>query len=240
MMRIDAYTHFIPTRFYKEVLSKGSHADIGKRMLGIPSIYDVKVRLKIVDKFKDYAQVLSYGMPPLEVMAPKPAQAEEYAKIINDGFAELCAQHPDHFPGWVAQIPLTAPDAGVGEAKRALKNGALGVQIYTNVSGRPLDDPAFAPFWKEMNKNGKPIWLHPSRSAKFSDYATEDKVEVRNLVDVRLVVRDRSGDVAAYLLQDHGQAPEPEDHHPPLRRHRADAGRADRARLGPDRRAHLR
>ena len=68
MMRIDAYTHFIPNRFYKEVLSAGSYADIGKRMKGVPCIYDLNIRLKVVDKFKDYAQVLSYGMPPREVM----------------------------------------------------------------------------------------------------------------------------------------------------------------------------
>jgi len=174
-MKIDAYTHFIPDRFYKEVLSAGSFADIGKRMKGIPAIYDLKTRLKVVDKFKDYAQILSYGMPPLEVMTKDPDKAEEYARIINDGFAEQCAKYPDHFPGWVAQTPLSASDAGVREVKRALKMGALGVQIYTNVAGKPLDDPSFAPFWKEMNKNGKPIWLHPARSSAVSDYPTESK-----------------------------------------------------------------
>jgi predicted TIM-barrel fold metal-dependent hydrolase len=174
-MRIDAYTHFIPTKFYNDVLSVGSYKDIGKRMKGVPSIYDVNVRLKVVDKFKDYAQVLSYPMPPLEMMTKSPAQAEEYARIINDGFAELCAKYPDHFPGWVAQAPMSAPDAGVAEAKRAMKMGALGVQIYTNVAGRPLDNPEFAPFWKAMNKTGTPIWMHPSRGASSADYPTESK-----------------------------------------------------------------
>src|SRR5262245_44576957 len=121
MMRVDAYTHFIPTRFYKEVMSEGGHKDIGKRMMGVPSIYDVKTRLKVVDKFKDYSQILSYPMPPFEMMTNSGKQAEEYAKIVNDGFAELCAQYPDHFPGWVAQCPMTAPDVGVREAARAMK-----------------------------------------------------------------------------------------------------------------------
>jgi aminocarboxymuconate-semialdehyde decarboxylase len=175
MMRVDAYTHFIPTRFYKEVMSQGGHKDIGKRMMGVPSIYDVKTRLKVVDKFKDYSQVLSYPMPPFEMMTKDGKQAEEYAKIVNDGFAELCAQHPDHFPGWVAQCPMTAPDVGVREAARAMKNGALGVQIYTNVAGKPLDNPEFDPFWKAMNKTKTPIWLHPSRSSAMTDYSTEAK-----------------------------------------------------------------
>jgi len=174
-MRVDAYTHFIPHRFYKEVMSVGSHKDIGKRMMGVPAIFDLNVRKKVVDKFKDYCQILSYPMPPFELMTKNPKETEEYAKIVNDGFAELCAKEPDHFPGWVAQAPMAAPDAGVREAARAMKMGALGVQIYTNVAGRPLDNPEFEPFWKAMNKTETPIWLHPSRTASFPDYQSETK-----------------------------------------------------------------
>jgi aminocarboxymuconate-semialdehyde decarboxylase len=174
-MRVDAYTHFIPTRFYKEVMSSGEHRDIGKRMMGVPSIYDVKKRLKVVDKFKDYSQILSYPMPPFEMMTKNGKQAEEYAKMVNDGFAELCAKYPDHFPGWVAQAPMSAPDGGVRESARAMKMGALGVQIYTNVAGKPLDDRKFAPFWRAMNKTNTPVWMHPSRSARFADYVNEPK-----------------------------------------------------------------
>ena len=127
-------------------------------------------------QFKDYAQILSYPMPPLEVMAKGDGKlTEEYAKLVNDGFAEICAKYPDQFPGWVAQAPLIAPDAGVREAERALKNGALGVQIYTNIAGKPLDDPAFEPFFAAMNKLNKPIWMHPARAANFPDYLTEKK-----------------------------------------------------------------
>ena len=174
-MRIDAYTHFIPKKFFDEVIVKGGHADIGKRMRGVPAIYDLNVRKKVVDKFKDYAQIVSYSMPAPELMASSPKQAEEYCKILNDGFAEMCAKDPDHFPGWVAQAPMGAPDAGVREVTRALKNGACGVQIYTNVVGKPLDNPEFAPFWETMNKNGMPIWMHPTRGANFTDYLSEKK-----------------------------------------------------------------
>ena len=105
----------------------------------------------------------------------KGEELNEYAKLINDGFAEICAKHADRFPGWVAQVSLAAPDAGVGEATRALKNGALGVQIYTNIAGKPLDRPEFEPFFAAMHKLGKPIWLHPVRGANFPDYLDEKK-----------------------------------------------------------------
>ena len=174
-MRIDAYTHFIPEKYFTKIVESG-HADIGKRVREIPCIHDLDVRRKIVDSFPDYAQILSYPMPPLEVMTKGDAKlTEEYTRLVNDGFAEICAKYPDQFPGWVAQGALIAPDAGVREAERALKNGALGVQIYTNIAGKPLDDPAFDPFFAAMNRLNKPIWMHPARAANFPDYLTEKK-----------------------------------------------------------------
>jgi aminocarboxymuconate-semialdehyde decarboxylase len=174
-MRIDAYTHFIPPKVFKALVDSG-YPDIGKRMRGVPCIYDLDLRKKVVDTFDDYAQILSYPMPPLEVLAKGDGvKIEEYTRLTNDDFAELCAKNSDHFPGWVAQGALGAPDAGVREAERAVKNGALGVQIYTNVAGKPLDDPAYEPFFATMEKLNKPIWLHPARGANFADYASETK-----------------------------------------------------------------
>ncbi|MBV9970453.1 MAG: hypothetical protein JO228_10740, partial [Xanthobacteraceae bacterium] len=66
-MRIDAYTHFIPQQFFTAVEKiPGAGTDIGKRMRGVPCIYDLDERRRIVGLFPDYAQILSYPMPPLE------------------------------------------------------------------------------------------------------------------------------------------------------------------------------
>lgn len=173
-MRIDAYTHFIPKRYFEKVLESGAHKDIGKRVREIPCIHDLDARLEIVDAFDDYAQILSYPMPPLEAIF-SPEEVEGYAKLVNDGFAEICAKHGDRFPGWVAQAALGAPGAGVREVERAIKNGALGVQTYTNIAGKPLDSPEFEPFFETMNRLGKPIWIHPARASNFPDYLTEKK-----------------------------------------------------------------
>ena len=172
-MRLDAYTHFIPPKALDRLTAvAGDHKDIGKRMRGVRSLYDLDVRKKVVDQFPDYAQIVSYPMPPLENFA-KPDQLDELLKLVNDGFAELCAKEKDRFPGWVAQASLAAPDASVREVERAFKNGALGVQIYTNVAGKPLDRPEYEQFFAAMDKLGKPIWLHPSRSAAHPDYMDE-------------------------------------------------------------------
>jgi predicted TIM-barrel fold metal-dependent hydrolase len=174
-MRVDAYTHFIPQKFFTMIV-EGGYPDIGKRVREIPCIHDLDVRKKVVDTFKDYAQVLAYPQPPLEVMTKGDGTlANEYSQIVNDGFAEIVAKDSAHFPGWVAQVSLAAPDAGAAEAERAIKMGALGVQAFTNIAGRPLDDPAFEPFFATMNRLGKPIWLHPARAANFPDYLSEKK-----------------------------------------------------------------
>jgi len=176
-MRVDAYTHFFPPRFSARLLERASdYKDMGKRVRLIPVLHDLDQRKKLVDSFPDYAQILSYPQPPIETFAKSPAQIDELIRMVNDGFAELCAKERDHFPGWVAQISLDAPDAGVAEAERAINQlGALGVQIYTNVAGKPIDRPQYLPFWKKMNELGKPIWLHPARGASMPDYIDEKK-----------------------------------------------------------------
>ena len=69
-MRIDAYTHFFPKKFFDKMLElAGDHKDLGKRVRAIPALYDLDHRMKIVDSFPDYAQILSYPMPPLENFA---------------------------------------------------------------------------------------------------------------------------------------------------------------------------
>jgi len=175
MMRVDAWTHFIPKPFTDRMAQiAGNVADIGKRMREVPCLHDLDERRRIVDMFPDYAQILSYGMPPIETIA-QGAQTEELCRLINDGFAEICAKHKDHFPGWVAQVSLGFPEGAVREAERAVKNGALGVQVYTNVAGKPLDRPEYAAFFATMARLGKPVWIHPARGANFPDYLDEKK-----------------------------------------------------------------
>jgi predicted TIM-barrel fold metal-dependent hydrolase len=71
---------------------------------------------------------------------------------------------------------MNAPDAAVREAERAFTDcGANGLQMHTNVNGAPLDEPRFAPIFEVAARYDKPILLHPTRAADFSDYATESK-----------------------------------------------------------------
>ncbi|MEX0591625.1 MAG: amidohydrolase family protein [Xanthobacteraceae bacterium] len=177
-MRIDAYNHFFPKKYYEKMGEVGAGLkDMFNRTRAIPCIHDLDERFRVMDMFSDYAQILSLPAPRLELIAKgDPKVALDLAKIGNDGLAELVAKHPDRFPAFIAQVPLVASDAGSAETERAINQlGAVGAQIYTNVSGKPLDRPEFEPFFALMNKIGKPIWIHPDRPATHPDYLDEKK-----------------------------------------------------------------
>ena len=115
-------------------------------MRGIPALSDLDLRLRIVELFENYSQVLSHGLPPMERLWG-PDKSPEMAKIANDGLGEVAAKHPKHFVGWSALLPMNAPEAAAKEAERALANGANAVQLATNANGVPLDEPQFLPIF---------------------------------------------------------------------------------------------
>ena len=173
-MRIDAYTHFFPAKYF-QALVDSKVPDIGKRVREVPAIHDLEIRRKVIDSFPDYKQIICVALPPIGTWT-SPDKAEGIARLANDGLKELCDKYPDQFAGFVAEVPLTAPDAGARESERAIKElGACGVQIVTNVNGKPLDRPEFEPFFAKMNQLKLPVWVHPTRTAKTPDYVDEQK-----------------------------------------------------------------
>ena len=175
-MRIDAFTHFYPARYYRRMEEIGvGLKDMFRRARAVQSIHDLDTRLRLVGQFADYAQILSLPMPTLETISKGDTKAAlELAEIGNDGLAELVARHPRQFPAFVAQVPLAAGDAGIAEVERAItKLGAIGVQIFSTVGGKPLDRPEFAAFFAHMSRLDRPIWLHPARGAEHPDYLDE-------------------------------------------------------------------
>jgi predicted TIM-barrel fold metal-dependent hydrolase len=172
MRRLDIFNHVMPRKFFDRI---GDYKDIGKRMREVPMLYDLDERFRVMDRFPGYVQVLSAGMPPIEALAGA-KDSPELARICNDGMAELCAKHPDRFPTFIASLPLNNPEACVGEIHRSLNQlGARGVQVFSNVEGKPLDLPEFAPIFSAMAAHDLPVFLHPARGADFPDYLTEKK-----------------------------------------------------------------
>jgi uncharacterized protein len=173
---IDIYCHIYPDRFFQEMTRASPKLEnIGKRLRGVTKLFDLDARFREMDEFGDYRQIISLPNPPIEDIADG-ATAQTLARVGNDAMAELCAKHPDRFPGFAAAVALSDVDAAIAETHRAIKDlGARGVQIFTNIAGRPLDLPEFRPFFAAMADHDLPIWLHPARDARMPDYAAEPK-----------------------------------------------------------------
>src|SRR5262249_61060619 len=111
--------------------------------------------------------------PPLVLTAP-PAQPPALARMATAAVAELCRKHAVPFPAFVAALPMNNIDAALAEIERAVNDlGARGVQLFTNVAGKPLSASEFRPIFRRMAAHGLPVWVHPMRGPNFPDYASE-------------------------------------------------------------------
>ncbi len=175
-MKIDIFNHIFPKSFYDKMISVAPNAkDMNKRVRNIPCIVDLDERFRVMDRFNDYVQIICLPNPPIESFGPPPLSTD-LAKLANDGMAELVQKYPNRFPGFIASLPMNDPEGMLKEAKRAIDDlKAVGVQVFTNVSGRPLDKPETMVLFGLMDELDRPIWMHPARGAGFSDYKSEPK-----------------------------------------------------------------
>jgi aminocarboxymuconate-semialdehyde decarboxylase len=171
---LDVFTHFMPERYLQKFQAHAPDQGMFRRSMQVRPLCDLDARFRLMDAFGDYRQVISLGSPPIETFVG-PERAPELARIGNDGMAELADRHPDRFAGFLAALPMTDPDAAIAEIRRA-KNQlrASGVQIYSNIAGRPLDHQEFAGIFETLHQEGLPIFIHPARSERFADYRAEE------------------------------------------------------------------
>jgi predicted TIM-barrel fold metal-dependent hydrolase len=174
-VKIDVFPHILPRRYFERMLDVAPRGmALQKRMSGIPVLVDLEERFRIMDRYEDYRQVLTLANPPIEVVGG-PDASPDLARLANDCMAEIVERHPDRFPAFVASLPMNNPEAALGEIDRALDAlGATGVQMFSNVAGRPLDAPEFQPLFARLAERRLPIWLHPARPA-LADYAGEPR-----------------------------------------------------------------
>ena len=107
----------------------------------------------------------------IQLIAPPPPQcyytvpldiAVKATRIVNDGIAAFCALKADRFKP-LCSVPMTDAGEAVKELERCVKMlGFAGVEVLTNVAGKELSDPAFAPFWQKAEQLGALVMIHPN------------------------------------------------------------------------------
>jgi predicted TIM-barrel fold metal-dependent hydrolase len=186
--RVDVFCHILPARYdqarwdrepkthfvehspsHLKYVGGGKAAPANQNM---KVLTDLDARFRMMDEFEGYRQVLSVASPTIEVVAPD--DSEYVAKILNDELAELVAKYPRYFAGAVCSLPMDKPAAAARELERSIRDLKLnGVQLFTNVLGKPLDLPEYRPIFEILSRYDLPILLHPARSKSHPDYLAE-------------------------------------------------------------------
>ena len=176
-MKIDIFNHILPKQVFERMREAAPQIPILHDFNNLPELWDIDAHLTLMDGYDDYQQVLALSNPPIELLGG-PDITPELARLANDGLAAICKKHPDRCPAFMASMPLNHPDAAVKEATRAINElDARGIQVFTNVLGKPLSAPEFYPLFETMSQHDLPVWVHPMRGPNFADYATEKASE---------------------------------------------------------------
>jgi aminocarboxymuconate-semialdehyde decarboxylase len=107
----------------------------------------------------------------IQVVMPPPPQcyytvpieiSVKASQVVNNGMAEYVARKPDRFIA-LGTVPMADGVEAANELQRAVRQlGLKGVQVLTNVAGRELSDPLFAPFWAKAEELGALVVVHPN------------------------------------------------------------------------------
>ncbi|MBW1738155.1 MAG: amidohydrolase [Deltaproteobacteria bacterium] len=177
-MIIDIYNHILPKKYQdtleKKVTGRDPNLPSSNWYKTVPTLMNLEARFRIMDAFDGYIQVVTIASPPAYAIAPAPV-AIELARIGNDELAELVQRYPERFAAGVATLPMNDPEAAVAEAERAIKDLRLrGVEVFTDIAGKPLDAPEFMPLYEKMEELGRPIFIHPRGLMSTPDYEGEE------------------------------------------------------------------
>src|SRR6185437_11362056 len=91
MRRIDAFAHVLPpgylARLEKQLERTMAPARLGYYREGVfrfnPALTDIDERLRQLEAYDDFRQVLALAVPPLEEIGP-PGVAADLARLAND------------------------------------------------------------------------------------------------------------------------------------------------------------
>ncbi len=176
-MMIDVFNHFMPRAYLDRLQDLIPGHMVLASFPRLETLWNIEARLALLDEFDGLQQVLSLANPPLELIAP-PDKSPDLARLANNSLAEVCRRHPDRFPAFIASLPMNNVEATLAEIDRALDGlGARGIQVFTNVAGKPLSGPEFRPIFERMAARHLPVWVHPMRGPNFPDYASEQASE---------------------------------------------------------------
>jgi aminocarboxymuconate-semialdehyde decarboxylase len=171
-MKIDTHGHIYPEVYLSELEKISDVIQLvpvpdGRRgmkdrkgtTLGATKRIKIEDRIADLERMKVDVQILSIANPGVH-FADKQTNLS-LAQSVNDYMADICQKYPQKFLCF-ATVPLNDVEGSIGEIKRAINKLKMnGLCLGTNINGKPLDSPEFAPFFQVANEMGLPVSLHP-------------------------------------------------------------------------------
>jgi aminocarboxymuconate-semialdehyde decarboxylase len=172
MTTIDVHSHYLAASLVQALERRselpkispgpnGRQIEYGKGNIHpvLPAMGDVKLRLREMDEQGIDMALLGINVPGVDWFPA--ADGPPVAREVNDELAELVGNHPERFVA-LATLPMQAPDAAAAELERTMSAGFRGAMIYSNVAGRPLDDPELRVVFDTAARLQAPIFIHPT------------------------------------------------------------------------------
>jgi aminocarboxymuconate-semialdehyde decarboxylase len=138
---------------------KAIHLDGSPFMTPVPNMFDWEARIANMNKARVDIAITSLTCP--NAFWGTPQISLKAARVMNDEMAKAQKTWPDRIR-WFASLPWQHTDLALSELSRALNEGAVGVMVLANIDGKALTDPSFEKIWKEIDKRGLPVLVHPS------------------------------------------------------------------------------
>jgi aminocarboxymuconate-semialdehyde decarboxylase len=118
-------------------------------------------RLAEMDRMGIDMQALSVA-PSQYYYWTEPELGRAACRLVNDNIAAIVHAHPDRFVG-LGHLPMQRPEFALAELERCVKElGMRGVELCTNVAGKELSEPEFAPVWSRLEALGMVVFIHPT------------------------------------------------------------------------------
>jgi 6-methylsalicylate decarboxylase len=154
---IDVHAHFLPQSYRTALLDNG-HGQPD----GFPQIppWSVEEHLAAMDRLGIATSVLSISSPGVHLGAEAATRA--LAREVNEEGRRVVVENRGRF-GLFASLPLPDVDAAVAEIAYCCDRlDVAGFTLLTNIGGTYLGDGSFEPVFRELDRRGARLFIHPT------------------------------------------------------------------------------
>src|SRR5688500_12748985 len=174
MKVVDVHTHMLNNAYLARLKKHGGGYRLKKAVGGqtgvfkdgapfmtlMPGMFDYELRIRTMDEAGVDMAIVTLTSP--NVFWGSARTSLEVAREMNNDMASQQRRFPERIR-FMCSLPWQHAKLALAELKRACDElGAVGVMQLANVDGVSLTDRRFAPVWKEIDRRGLPVLIHPS------------------------------------------------------------------------------